>query len=229
MSRSLVRRIAPALFAAYVGLLRRTLRLRIRHRDRLLDARKDAGAVVLAVWHSRFALAPLSHLDAPLVALVSRHGDGRMLGEVFRRLGYALAFGSSTRGGAQGMREALRAAKEGSAIGIAPDGPRGPRRRAKPGAVALARLTGFPIVPVTFSANPAHRFDSWDRTLLPWPFARAEIAFGEPVRIPRDAGPDRQEAARRRLEAELDAITDEADRRVGLEPEPPRPPVEAAS
>jgi len=229
MSRSLVRRIVPALFAAYVVFLERTLRLEHLHRERLTAARDSAGAVVLAVWHSRFAIAPFTHRDAPLVALVSRHGDGRMLGEVFRRLGFELAFGSSTRGGAQGMREALRAARAGKSIGLAPDGPRGPRRRAKPGVVALARLTGYPVVPVTFSARPARLFDSWDRSMLPWPFARAVILYGEPIVVARDAAPEAQEQARQRIEEALDEITDEADRLVGREPETPREPVGSVS
>ena len=110
-------------------------------------------------------------------------------------------------------------------VGIAPDGPRGPRRRIKPGLLTVARLTGLPIVPLGFSARPARRLASWDRTLVPYPFGRALFVYGDPLRVPRDAGDAERDRLQALLEAELDRVTDLADTRVGLQVEELRPPV----
>ena len=209
------------LVAAFVRFLYLTIRLEYVGRESLIAARKQAGAVVLSVWHSRMVMIPNAHLDAPLTVLVSRHGDGRRLGRLFNRLGFELAFGSSTRGGAIGMREALRAAKKGHAIGLAPDGPRGPRREAKAGVVALSRLSGLPILPVAFSARPFHRLKSWDRMLIPFPFGRGVIVYGEAITVPRDADETELERLRGLVDEGLDRVTDEADRRMGISLEDP--------
>jgi lysophospholipid acyltransferase (LPLAT)-like uncharacterized protein len=92
----------------------------------------------------------------------------------------------------------------------------------KPGVVAVARLTGLPIVPVAFSARPARRLRSWDRTLVPLPFSRGLFVLGQPLTVPRRADEAEQERLRARLEADVDRVTDLADARVGLPPEEPR-------
>ena len=119
------------------------------------------------------------------------------------------------------MRDVLRKVAAGYDFGIAPDGPRGPRRLAKPGVVAAARIGGLPIVPVAFSAAPAWRLRSWDRTLVPRPFSRGLFVYGRIVRVPRDASESAQEALRLELERELDRVTGLADAETGAGPEPP--------
>src|SRR6185369_8173147 len=106
-------------------------------------------------------------------------------------------------------------------FGIAPDGPRGPRRIAKPGVIASARIGALPIVPVTFSAAPGWRLRSWDRTLVPRPFARGVFVYGRILRVPRSADEAAQESLRLELERELDRITDLADAQSGIGPEEP--------
>jgi hypothetical protein len=96
------------------------------------------------------------------------------------------------------------------------DGPRGPARRSKIGVVGLARLTGVPITPFVLSARPRLRLRSWDRTLLPMPFARVVCRFGEPIAVPRDADPEREEQLCRELDRELGRLTDAADASLGL-------------
>jgi lysophospholipid acyltransferase (LPLAT)-like uncharacterized protein len=95
------------------------------------------------------------------------------------------------------------------------DGPLGPARRSKPGTVALARLSGVPVVPVACSARPALRFASWDGTLLPLPFARVECAYGQPLPVPGDADDAQLAALRDRLDAEMNRLTDALDARLG--------------
>lgn len=221
MLRALISRLQLVLAVVYVRLLYLTVRIEHVGRESLLEARRQAGAVVLSVWHSRLVMIPTIHRDADLTVLVSTHGDGRRLGRLFRTLGFDLAFGSSTRGGALGMREALRAASRGHAIGLAPDGPRGPRRVAKPGVVALARLSGLPILPVAFSSRPSRRLKSWDRMLIPFPFGRGVIVYGEAIHVPRHADAAEQARLLSLVDQALDRVTDEADRRMGVSPGKP--------
>lgn len=226
-SESIVPALAPRAAYVYIRLLRATMRLEYDNQNVLSCARREHGQYILAFWHSRFVMMPYVYPGDRIVVMVSRHRDSRMLGRILERFGFGLAYGSSTTGGVQALRDVLRRVRDGSDVGITPDGPRGPRRRIKPGVVALARLTGLPVVPVAFSARPARRLGSWDRTLLPAPFSRGLFVYGEPRFVPREADDAEQERLRRSLEAEMDRLTDLADTRIGLDVEDRRPAVEA--
>jgi lysophospholipid acyltransferase (LPLAT)-like uncharacterized protein len=214
--------LAPPLAYAYIRLLGATVRVSYRNREALVRAREEHGPYVLVFWHARLVLMRQAYPDHRMVVLHSRHRDSRLLGQVMRRFGIDQAWGSTTDGGAAGLRDVLRRSRAGSDIGIAPDGPRGPRRRVQPGVIALARLSGAPIVPVAYSARPAWRLGSWDRTLVPLPFGRAVFLYGDPFHVARDADPAACEAARVELEQILDRLTDEADDAVGFPREDPR-------
>ncbi len=98
------------------------------------------------------------------------------------------------------------------------DGPKGPARVVQPGVVQLARLTGAWVLPITSSASRPRFLASWDRYLLPRPFSRGFVAYGEPFPIPRDMPDD---AALGRIASALDAATAEADAAAGVTPPPP--------
>lgn len=214
--------IVPPVSYAYIRLLKATSRLTYRGREVLDEARRERGNYILAFWHSRFVMMPYSYPDAKLTVLISRHRDSEMLGRLLARFGLDVSRGSSTRGGIAGMRDVLRKVAAGYDVGIAPDGPKGPRRRAKPGVIVASRLARLPILPVAFSAAPARRLTSWDRTLVPRPFSRGLFLYGSPIHVPRDADDAEQERLRAALEAELDRITDLADAETGVGPEEPR-------
>ncbi len=214
--------VVPRLGYAYIRLLQLTMKLDYRNREVLERIHAAGGRYILAFWHSRFVMMPYAHPGGRLVVLTSRHRDALMLVRILERFGLEIALGSSTEGGAAGLRALLRKVAEGCDVGFTPDGPRGPRRRAKPGVVAAARLSGLPIVPVAFAARPARRLRSWDRTLLPWPGGRGLFVYGEPIRVPRRTDEDESRRVLARVEAALDDVTDRADRAVGIATEEPR-------
>jgi lysophospholipid acyltransferase (LPLAT)-like uncharacterized protein len=217
--------VAPPLAHVYIRLLHLTMRIDIRGAERLAEARRDPGRYILCFWHSRFLLMPYCYPGPRIVVLSSNHRDAEALVRILRKFGIEQARGSSTRGGATGMRQILRKVAEGCDVGLTPDGPRGPRRRVQPGVIAIARFTGLPIIPVTFSASPSRRLKSWDRTLVPKFFSKGVFVYGDPIVVPRDADDRTQEDRRLALERELDRITDVADDAVMLTLEDARPPV----
>jgi hypothetical protein len=201
------------------------MRIEVRGALRLDEARRDPGRYILCFWHSRFVLMPYCYPGPRIVVLSSNHRDAEALVRILRKFGIEQARGSSTSGGATGLRQILRKVEEGCDVGLTPDGPRGPRRRVQPGVVAIARFTGLPIIPVTFSAAPARRLRSWDRTLVPKFFSKGVFVYGDPIVVPRNADERMQEDMRLALERELDRITDIADDAVTLAREDSRPPV----
>jgi lysophospholipid acyltransferase (LPLAT)-like uncharacterized protein len=193
--------------------------LRVREfRAPALDALWRTGRpVIYAVWHGRILMLPYLYGRRRRVhALTSRSRDGEILSRFVQGFGIRVVRGSSSRGGARALLALARLVREeGAEILVVPDGPRGPRHVAQAGAVLLAKVTGAPLVPVGFGATPSTILRSWDAFLVPHPFARAAVVFGNPIAVPPDADRDLVESKRRDLEAALLRITAAADRAAG--------------
>lgn len=165
---------------------------------------------VLCLWHHSLmnlvgAFPRHGHLR--LAALASLSGDGAIIAEYLERIGIRAVRGSSARGAARGAKAVLEALRDGYHVAIAVDGPRGPARQPKAGALEIARLCGVPLLPVAARATRELRFRSWDRFRLPAPRAHVAFAFGAPFHFPPDE-PDavEVEARRRRVAAALDDL-----------------------
>jgi lysophospholipid acyltransferase (LPLAT)-like uncharacterized protein len=204
--------------AAAVRLLGSTLRLTVQGTEPLMPAWAEGRPLIYAVWHGRILMVPWlnAHLRRrfrarPIRALASRSRDGELIARFAGRFGIDAVRGSSSRGGADALRALVGALRGEADVAVVPDGPRGPRERAQMGVVALAALTGAPIVPFAFAACPSRRLGTWDRFLLPAPFARAAAVFGSPLAIPR-AGARAEALAS--VEQALTAVTEAADRLV---------------
>jgi lysophospholipid acyltransferase (LPLAT)-like uncharacterized protein len=105
----------------------------------------------------------------------------------------------------------IKVLQNGSDIVIAPDGPKGPRQKAQIGVIELSRITGRPIVPVTFSSSKKIVFNSWDRFVLPYPFSRGVFIWGEPIHVDPQGDRTHLEEKRLLLEGRLNEITEQAD------------------
>lgn len=176
----------------------------------------DAGEpVVFVLWHGRLLPCTYHHRELGLTTLISQHRDGDYIAGIVRGWGYHPVRGSSSRNATGALRELVRSVRNGSSVAITPDGPRGPRGELKPGAVALAQLTGAPLIPASCSADRAWWFGGWDRFLVPQPFARCTVGFGPPVEVPRDASPSRLEQLRRETQERLHTLTRSLDGAAG--------------
>ncbi|HEX2255023.1 MAG TPA: lysophospholipid acyltransferase family protein [Thermoanaerobaculia bacterium] len=172
-------------------------------------------AAVFAAWHEHlFGLTRFLHRRCvargyPLAVLNSRSRDGELGSRFALSLGGQSIRGSSTRGGTQALRGAVRALQGGTGLYQLADGPKGPPHRAKPGTVLAAGMAGAPLVPLAFAADRAWRLGSWDRLVIPKPFARVAVAVGEPQEVPRRLAGEALEA---RLAALDQALERQAER-----------------
>lgn len=196
------------LAAGLIRLLRATVRLS-HHGDAEMRRRERQGEhFLIAFWHRHLLLMPYCYRGRRISVLVSQHRDGELIARTVARFGIHSSRGSSTRGGAAGVRELLRRFREGYDLAVTPDGPKGPPGVAKPGAVQVAALAGVPIQPIALGASRCRRLATWDRFVVPLPGSRVHLCYGEPMWVPRDG--DLDEAAAE-LGRRLDSLEVEAE------------------
>lgn len=205
---------------AYIRLVRYTGSWRVEGNVARDEALARGTPIVAALWHNRILMMPYAWLGMrrAITLLISGHRDGMMVGRCMGLFGMAhIPVG---KGAARGMavKSAVRALRANRILGVTPDGPRGPRMRVKPGIVEIAKLAGASIVPVAYSTSNRRLVGSWDRFIVPLPFSRGLVLWGEPIPVPRDADPATVERLRLDLEERLTALTDEADRMMGVAP-----------
>ena len=183
-------------------LVTRSLRCRWRDHSGLAHT-QEGRPVIFCLWHNRLAISMIVHRRHPrkLAALVSASKDGALLAAVLGRFGVELIRGSSSRRGPQALLELASHAKRGYDLAVTPDGPKGPRYIVQHGVIALAQVTGLPIIPVTCNTQAKICLKSWDRFQIPLPFSRCELILDEPIFVPREADEARREERRSALQA----------------------------
>ncbi|SVD66245.1 uncharacterized protein METZ01_LOCUS419099, partial [marine metagenome] len=144
-----------------------------------------------------------------LVALISASKDGAILARTLEHFDVQSARGSSSRRGAQAIRELATWAEKGYDLAITPDGPRGPCYRVQEGIVALAQITGHPIVPISACTHWKKCFKSWDAFQFPLPFTRCDVRIGKPIWVSHEASDDERERHRAELESQMHVITED--------------------
>ena len=175
------------------------------------------GPLVATTWHRGMLIAAYCFRNRGIVVPVSQSRDGDLASSLLGHLGFAAtARGSSSKGATGLLRNLIRRARAGEPVAVLPDGPRGPAGRAKPGVIAVARASGAFLVPIGVSAAPARQFGSWDRAILPLPFARVTCSYGEPIRVPKKASGEVLEGLRSELEATLDRMNLQLDAELGF-------------
>lgn len=190
--------------AALVSALLSTTRIERIDLENLAHFRRRGTPVIFVFWHGNLLPLVHYHRHEGIVVLVSEHADGERIARVLARRGFGTVRGSSTRGGVRGLRALVRAARAGRDLALTPDGPRGPRGEFKPGALAVARLTGLPVIPLAVSASPSWSLGSWDRFMVPKPFAVVRIQYLPPRLVTRDASRTELESLAASLGDELD-------------------------
>jgi lysophospholipid acyltransferase (LPLAT)-like uncharacterized protein len=169
--------------------------------------------LIYATWHQRFFPGITLFSDRkPIAVMISQSRDGEMIARVTEKFGWEPVRGSSTRGGVAALRRLRSLASQGYNFAHIVDGPKGPFGRVKPGLLHLSRMVGKPIVPTITSAEKQWVFNSWDRFMVPKPFSRILIRFGEPIVMPPKIDPDVFEQKRRLVEERLKNLYEDTDR-----------------
>lgn len=187
-------------------------RIRIEGGEHLEHARALAPQVIFAFCHGRLLPLSYTHRGWGIHVLASEHRDGEMLGRTIVRLGFGHVRGSSTRGGTRALLDLAGKARNGYDVGLAVDGPRGPRGIVKPGVIEVAKLTGAPVLPITAASRRRRRLASWDAFEVPAPFTRVVVRYGAPVTVEAEADRALLESRRVEVERTLAQITEEAER-----------------
>ena len=189
------------LAASFIRCLRATVRIRRHGDERVREWERTGTHFILAFWHRHLLLMPYAYRGRRISVLVSQSKDGELIARTVAHLGIDSSRGSSSRGGIAGMRSLLRKAAEGWDIAFTPDGPRGPLREVQPGVILAAAATGLAVLPVAIAASRAKLLRSWDRFLVPLPFSKVHIVYGEPLTVER-RGDLEQAAAELKLRLE---------------------------
>jgi lysophospholipid acyltransferase (LPLAT)-like uncharacterized protein len=179
-----------------------TWRVRVSNAEGFRRVRAAGKPVIFVLWHGQMLPLLYQHRDEGVAVLISEHGDGEIIARIATGLGYETIRGSTSRSAARALLGLARVLNEGRDLAITPDGPRGPARSFAPGPLIVAQRTGAPIVAAVATASSAWRLKSWDRFMIPRPFARVTFAYSDPVYVAADNARDAatpEEAERMRL------------------------------
>ncbi len=159
--------LLPPIGAGVIRLLGRTMGIQTEGAEGVDELYRRGHRLIIAFWHGRQLMMPLTYRGTEAHILISQHRDGELIHRIVSRFGFQSVRGSTTRGGIMALRELIRLGRSGVDLVITPDGPKGPRHVAQIGAVQLAQATGLPIVPLTFSCSKKNSsragIGSWSR------------------------------------------------------------------
>lgn len=199
-------RLALLLGKGAIGALAPTWRIRVVNEAPLRELRASGKPFIFSLWHGHLLPLLWHHRGSGVAILISEHRDGELIARAAQWLGYRLIRGSTTRGAERALLSLVRELKAGRQVAVTPDGPRGPARTYAPGALIAAQRSGAAILPVAASADRAWRLNSWDKFVIPKPFARVTVAYGTPTTV--DAPSARAAAADApRVEALMNAAS----------------------
>ena len=206
---------ARTLIAFGFGLYRvwaRTLRLQVEDPHDVVGFVRNQP-VIFAIWHNRLLMLPRvfdpCFPTRQSFGLISASRDGDLIATFIERSGYGTIRGSSSRKGMLALRQLVDTLAAGSNVLLTPDGPRGPVYQASQGVIFLAQKSGAPIVPIHMEYSSCWRLKSWDRFVVPRPFAKLRAIFGSPVRIAPVNDPAQFEAARLRLQNAMMSLVEQ--------------------
>jgi lysophospholipid acyltransferase (LPLAT)-like uncharacterized protein len=205
--------VAAWLIQAGIRCFSATWRCTFADPHRVFDSAR--GPMIFCLWHNRLALSmkAWNHWGkekvpaSGLVALISASHDGGVLARALRYFNVEAVRGSSSRRGAQALLELTTYTERGYHIAITPDGPRGPRYVINDGIIALAQLSGLPIIPVSVHIRGKLTMKSWDRFQIPLPFARCELKFGQLIYVPKDVAETQRVELKDELQRRMMALT----------------------
>jgi hypothetical protein len=177
-----IARLGTALLRA----LALTWRVRFVNERIVRELRDRQEPFIYVLWHGELLPLLWTHRNRDVAVIISEHRDGEIIARVARAIGFRLVRGSTSRGAARALLTASRELESGFDLAVTVDGPRGPAHIVAPGALVISQRTGAPMVPTAAASSRSWRLRSWDRFMIPKPFARVTVAYGDPIHIRAD-------------------------------------------
>lgn len=162
---------------------------------------------IISLWHSHLMMPIYYFCDIGVSVLISKSEDGEIVTHAAQAMGIDVVRGSSSRSGARALLGMVRKLEEGKHTAITVDGPRGPKEEVQMGIIALAKLSGCPIMPAAFNCTRKKRLNSWDEFIVPYPFGKIAYVTGEYITVPKDADDALMEVKRIELENVMRSLT----------------------
>lgn len=216
MIKSWWRGFRPNIYALPIYLLTRvvgaTLRLKTVGYEKAMELE---GGKIFLVWHGRTFIAALLFRKKRFWTIISHSNDGRLQAKIFNKFGFNLIRGSSGDGGIKALIESIRVLKKRHTMAFTPDGPLGPSHIIKQGVLLMAKKSGAAIIPMGFSAQRRWLVPSWDKYMVPYPFSKGIIIFGDPVWISSKTTSDEEEVIRINLEKTMCSLEEQAEKLMG--------------
>jgi lysophospholipid acyltransferase (LPLAT)-like uncharacterized protein len=211
------RRVRPIVLSRFafwlVRFLGSTWRIQVHGYEPIAELE---GGRIMCGWHGRSTIASVYFRNKGFWVIISKSKDGDIQTHVFEKLGFNVIRGSTGRGGERALIESIRELRKGAVMAITPDGPRGPSKVVQGGIMLMAKKSGAWLVPCGVSARPRVMAKSWDRYMVPTPFAKCLMIFGAPMRVPADATDEQIEQIRLQFEAAITKLEEEAERQMGF-------------
>lgn len=200
--------VVPWLYAGLSRMLFATCRVRVHGAENLEQCEAQGKTFVGVFWHySVFTAVELIRgRGRGWAAMVSASQDAEFVARILARQGVETVRGSRNRGGLSALKGLIGLIRKGYNAAIVGDGSRGPARVMQAGAILLAGKSAAPILPMAVAADRYWAFRSWDRTLLPKPFARLDLWYGESMTVPEKAGAEEIERCRLEMERRLNGL-----------------------
>jgi 3-deoxy-D-manno-octulosonic-acid transferase len=189
-----------------------------------VERAKGLHPLIIALWHGQFFLLPgIYPQEIPGRAIVAKHDDAEALRRILKHFGLGLVRGAGAagrkrdRGGAEAAHGLIASLREGFSIALTGDIPPGPARKCGLGIVLISSRSGRPIVPFAVATSRYRSVNSWSRMTINLPFSKLGIVMGDPIHVPREAGPAELEVYRKCVEEALNDVTAKAYRLAGAD------------
>ncbi|MFW6273680.1 MAG: lysophospholipid acyltransferase family protein [Halanaerobium sp.] len=195
--------LIPPLAYNLIKFTNKSYRLQVEGWEQVENALAAGESIVFSSWHGKSWVPAYFLRDLGIYALTSLSRDGSYMAEILHRLGWKTVRGSSSRGASRSLLSLYRKLKEGASTALTPDGPTGPIYEIKPGIIFLQEKANSMLVPMGVDARWKKNFASWDKYLLPLPFSKTALVFGEPFRF--EAGME-MEAKQKILKSKMEKV-----------------------
>jgi len=212
IKRNSLRFLGLHLLYYVISILVKTFRIERVNADKIEKLSRENQNFVLAFWHSSMLIPWYLHRKKNFAAIVSQSKDGEILTRILLNWKYEMIRGSSHIGGKEAMQLLIDKLDENFSIAITPDGPTGPPKKMKAGAVVAAKKTGKPLFLVGISIKNKIVFNSWDKFEFPKPFTKIVALYSEPIIVDNSISREETEKIILDCEKQLHQLEYEAEK-----------------